>query len=88
MMWPRKSALTHLLKSNVVVIVTTGEIGSEARSYANKIMADSSLVVVLISGSDLKAIGERPTAIPRAFDREARHAMDLKKLELQVSSTT
>lgn len=84
----KEVGLTHLLKSNVMVIVTTGEIGSEARSYANKIMADSSLAVILISGGDLKAIGERPTAILRAFDREARHAMDLKKLELQVSSTT
>ena len=84
----KEVGLTHLLKSNVVVIVTTGEIGNEARSYANKIMAASSLAVILISGGDLKAIGERPTAILRAFDREAHHAMDLKKLELQVSSTT
>ena len=78
----KEVGLTHLLKSNVIVIVTTGEIGGEARRYANKIMADSNLAVVMISGGDLKAIGERPTAILRVFDREARHAMDLKKLEL------
>ena len=83
----KEVGLTHFFKSNVVVIVTTGEIGSEARRYANKIMADSSLAVVMISGGDLKAIGERPTAILRAFDREARHAMDLKKFDLQGSST-
>ena len=51
-------------------------------------MADSDLAVVMISGGDLKAIDEGPTAILRAFDREARHGMDLKKLELQASSTT
>ena len=84
----KEVGLTHVLKGNVVVIVTTGEIDSEARRYANKIMADSDLAVVMISGGDLKAIDEGPTAILRAFDREARHGMDLKKLELQASSTT
>ena len=78
----KEVGLTHLLKSNVIVIVTTGEIGAEARGYANKIMVDTNLALVMISGGDLKAISERPTAILRAFDREARHAMNLKKLEL------
>ena len=78
----KEVGLTHLLKSNVVVIVTTGKIGDEARRYANKIMVDMNLAVVMISGSDLKAISESPTAILRAFAREARHAMSLKKLEL------
>ena len=78
----KEVGLTHFLKSNVVVVVTTGEIGSEARRFANRIMADSNLAVVLLSGGDLTAISERPTAILRALDREARHAMNLKKLEL------
>ena len=78
----KEVGLTHLLKSNVIVIVTTGEIGAEARGYANKIMVDTNLSLVMISGGDLKAISERPTTILRAFDREARHAMNLKKLEL------
>ena len=78
----KEVGLTHFLKSNVIVIVTTGEIGSEARRYANKIMADSNLAIVMLDGSDLSTISERPAAILRAFEREARHAMNLKKLEL------
>lgn len=78
----KEVGLTHFLKSNVIVIVTTGEIGSEARRYANKIMADSNLAIVMLDGGDLSAISERPAAILRAFEREARHAMNLKKLEL------
>ena len=78
----KEVGLTHVLKSNVIVVVTTGQIGSEARRYANRIMADSNLAVIMLDGSDLKSIGERPAAILRAFDREARHAMKLKKLEL------
>lgn len=78
----KEVGLTHFLKSNVIVIVTTGEIGSEARRYANKIMADSNLAIVMLDGSDLEKIGENAASIVRVFEREARHAMNLKKLEL------
>ena len=78
----KEVGLTHFLKSNVIVIVTTGKIGEEARRYANAIMADSNLAVVMLDGGDLISIGENPAAVLRAFDREARHAMRLKKLEL------
>ena len=78
----KEVGLTHFLKSNAIVIVTTGDIGSEARRYANKIMADSNLAIVMLSGNDLEAISESPTIIIRAFEREARHAMNLKKLDL------
>ena len=78
----KEVGLTHFLKSNVILVVTTGKIGSEARRYANKIMADSNLAIVLLDGGDLNAINERPAAILRAFEREARHAMTLKKLDL------
>lgn len=81
----KEVGLTHFLKSNVIVIVTTGEIGSEARRYANKVMADSNLAVVMINGGDLEAIGASPPAIVRVFEREAQHAMNLKKLDLSGS---
>ena len=78
----KEVGLTHLLKSNVIVIVTTGDIGGEARRYANKIMADSNLAVVMLDGGDLQVISESPATIVRAFEREARHAMNLKKLDI------
>ena len=78
----KEVGLTHFLKSNVIVIVTTGEISSEARRYANKIMTDSNLAIVMLDGGDLIAISEQPAEILRAFEREARHAMNLKKLDL------
>ncbi len=78
----KEVGLTHFLKSNVIVIVTTGDISGEARRYANKIMADSNLAVVMLDGGDLQAISESPATIVRAFEREARHAMNLKKLDI------
>ena len=78
----KEVGLTRFLKSNVIVIVTTGDVGGEARRYANKIMADENLAIVMLDGNDLSAISESPSDIVRAFQREAQHAMNLKKLEL------
>ena len=76
----KEVGLTHFLKSNAIVMVTTGRIGAEARRYANRIMADSNLAVVMLDGRDLAVIGKSPARIVRVFEREAKHAMNLKKL--------
>ena len=78
----KEVGLTHLLKSNVIVMISTGKIGDEARRYGNKIMADSNLCIVMVDGTDLDRIEARPAAIVEVLSREARHAMDLKKLDL------
>ena len=78
----KEVGLTHFLKSNAIVMVSTGQIGEEARRYANKIMADSNLCVVMVDRTDLSSIEARPVSIVEVFTREARHAMDLKKLDL------
>jgi len=78
----KEVGLTHFLKSNAIVMVSTGRIGPEARRYANKIMADSNLCIVMIDGDDLSVIEERPASIVDVFNREARYAMELKRLEL------
>ena len=73
--------MTHFLKSSAVVVVTTGKVGAEARRYANRVMADTNLAIVMLDGRDLASISESPTRIVRAFEREARHAMNLKRLD-------
>ena len=78
----KEVGLTHLLKSNVIVIVTTGTIGAKAREYANKVMADSNLCIVTIDGDDLVQIRSKPAAIVDVLNREARRAMTLKTLEV------
>jgi site-specific DNA-methyltransferase (cytosine-N4-specific) len=78
----KEVGLTHLLKSNVVVVVSTGEVGASARGYANKIMSDTNLCLVLVNGDDLFAIEKNPATIVDVFKREAVHAMQLKLLEL------
>lgn len=78
----KEVGLTHFLKSNVIVMVSTGQIGSTARQYANKIMTDSNLAIVMIDRSDMETIVKNPTSIIDVLHREAKHAMTLKKLDI------
>jgi site-specific DNA-methyltransferase (cytosine-N4-specific) len=78
----KEVGLTHFLKSNVIVLVTTGTVGAEARRYANKIMSDSNLAIVMIERNDLEATDESPAYLVDAFRREAEHAMALKRLDM------
>lgn len=77
----KEVGLTHLLKGNVIVVVTTGAVDARARRYAKRVMADSDLAIVLIDGRDLKTLASRPARIVHIFEREARHALELKKLD-------
>lgn len=79
----KEVGLTAFIKSNVIVIVTTGTIGGEARRYANKIMRDSNLAIVMLDGPDLQRITTNGAQIIDVFNREALAAMKLKSLELE-----
>jgi site-specific DNA-methyltransferase (cytosine-N4-specific) len=78
----KEVGLTHFLKSTVIVMVSTGDIGQDARKYANRIMQDSNLCIVMIDRPDLEAIRLNPANIIDAFKREAHNGMTLKKLDL------
>lgn len=79
----KEVGLTHMLKSNAIVIVSTGAIGPEARRYAQTVMKDSNLAIILIDKEDIDRISEAPPTIIDVLRREAKNAMRLKKLELE-----
>jgi len=78
----KEVGLTFQLKSSVVMVVSTGKIGGEARKYAQQVMSTTNLNVVLLDSYDLQKIADNPTYIADALNREARRAMEIKKLEL------
>ncbi|MBI2913803.1 MAG: restriction endonuclease [Chloroflexi bacterium] len=79
----KEVGLTHMLKSNVVVIVSTGVVGREARRYAQSVMKDSNLQIVLVEREDLGAIRDRPAHVVDVLNREAKRAMEIKRLQLE-----
>lgn len=78
----KEVGLTHSLKSNAIIIISTGTISQDARKYSNIVMKDSNLCIVLIDSDDMGKISDNPVAIIDIFQREAKATMQLKKLEL------
>ena len=78
----KEVGLTFQLKSNVVMVVSTGKISSDARKYAQSVMSSTNLNVILLDSNDLQKIADNPTYITDALNREAKRAMEIKKLKL------
>lgn len=77
----KEVGLTHSLKSNVIVVVTTGTFSSEAIKYSNTVMKDSNLAIVLLDGSDIKKVSQSPEKIIDIFNKTASRTMVLKRIE-------
>ncbi len=78
----KEVGLTFKLKSNVIMVVSTGSISSDARNFAHYIMNTTNLDIILIDRADIEKIGENPIYISTILDREAKRAMQIKKLEI------
>lgn len=78
----KEVGLAFHLKSNVVMVVSTGQFSRDARGYANAMMQTTNLNIILLDRADLSLLSNDPTRIVELLDREARHAMDLKRIEV------
>jgi site-specific DNA-methyltransferase (cytosine-N4-specific) len=78
----KEVGLTHQLKSNVIMVVSTGSIGEEARKFSHHVMNTTNLDIILMDRTDLEKIKQNPIHISVVLEREAKRAMQIKKLEL------
>jgi site-specific DNA-methyltransferase (cytosine-N4-specific) len=76
----KEVGLAITLKSNVILVVTTGRFGRDAKSYAEDVTAGTALNVVLLDGNDLRQIIATPLQMTRIMNERAKRAMELKKL--------
>ena len=79
----KEVGLTHMTKSNAIVMVTTGKIGPRARDYAKEVMRTSNLCIMMLDGADLTAIDANPARIVDLLNREAKRTGELRPLELK-----
>lgn len=77
----KEVGLTHLLHSNAIVMVGMGMIGDNARMYADKIMRESNLCIIMVDGKDLKRIAANPPEIIEVFNRESQRTKNIKVLD-------
>lgn len=74
--------LTYLSKSNVIVMISTGNIEDTAQLYADKVMRTSNLCIVMLDGTDLDVISADPIHIKQIFRRETQRARRLRQLDI------
>lgn len=68
------------LRSNVILMVTTGGYTQDALDYANDMMRITPLNIITLDGRDLEILKQSPMSIVGILNRKARLVMDLKKL--------
>jgi site-specific DNA-methyltransferase (cytosine-N4-specific) len=73
-----------VLYSNVVLVVTTGDFTANARAYAEDVMRNSSLNIILLRGAELEQISQDPTDIVPILNGKAEHVMRLKERQARV----
>jgi site-specific DNA-methyltransferase (cytosine-N4-specific) len=84
----KEVGLTYYLLSNVIVMLTRGIIGIDARRYSSDVMRKTNLAIVLIDGSDTAEIVANPLAIFDVLEREAANALELKPLDIAATTAT
>lgn len=77
----KEVGLSHVLKTNAIVIMTTGTISTNAREYATQIMKSLNLCIIMLDGSDIDAIIGEPAKIVDIFNRESLNAKNIKEFE-------
>lgn len=78
----KEVGLAFRLKSNVIMVITTGRFSSGALSYAHDMMRDTSYQIILVNGRDLDVLKADPAQVTAILTRQARHAMDVKRQNL------
>ncbi len=76
----KEVGLSHMLKSNAIVMMTTGHLTSDAKTYAHRIMEDMNLCILVLEKEDIEKIISEPTKIVDIFNQQARFAKKIKPL--------
>ncbi len=77
----KEVGLSHVLKTNVIVILTTGKATSAAKEYAATIMREMNLCIIFIESDDINEILSSPPNIVDVLNRESQKAKQIKVLD-------
>lgn len=79
----KEVGLSHVLKTNVIVILTTGKATKTAKEYAIHVMKELNLCIIFIEKEDVDDILETPASIIDVLNRESKRAKKIKVLDLK-----
>lgn len=70
------------MRSNVILLISTGEIGNAVRNFAKKVMENTAIYVILLSGKELHAIATDQATLVQILNQQAEKAMIVKRMQL------
>jgi len=76
----KEVGLSLKLKSNVILMITTGRFSKDALDYADDMMQITHLNIVTLNERDLRVLTKSPLAIVEVLNKKARRVMELKAL--------
>ena len=76
----KEVGLSYMLKSTVIVMMTTGHLTSEAKKYARRIMEDMNLCILMLEKEDIDCIISNPPSIVDIFNRQSEEVKRIKIL--------
>ncbi|MCZ2114924.1 MAG: restriction endonuclease [Anaerolineae bacterium] len=80
----REVGIAQVIKSNVILIITTGRIGAAAIRFAETVMRETNLYIALLNGQDLNRINSNPSDIMEILSQQAEGAMKLKRPQINL----
>ncbi len=80
----KEIGVAQIIRTNVIVIVTTGRIGDKAREFAERIMRDTHYQVILLQHSHLQQLRKDPAAITEILRAQSEIAMTLKRNQIGI----
>jgi len=80
----KELGLAQIIKTNIIMIVTTGRIGDKARAFAERITRETNHQIVLLHKIHLEKLKKDPTEIVDILSIQSEQAMELKRNQIGI----
>ncbi len=79
----KEVGLAQVIKTSVILVVTTGKIGPAARQFADEVMRQTNLYIALLDNTHLTQLLYNPAKITAIMNAQAEGAMDIKREQVK-----
>ncbi len=80
----KEVGIAQIIRTNVIMIVTTGKIGDKAKAFAERIMRETNYQVILLHKAHLQRIKSDPASITDILRTQSEAAMSLKRAQIGI----
>lgn len=77
----KEVGLSLRLRSNVILVVSSGRIAKDAQEYVDAMLEATNLNIITLDRSDLDRLAKNPLAIAPLLNDKARRVMEIKALD-------